>query len=129
VTGPAVTIRVDAPVAAAQHALKVRRLEEVAVVDLDDRFVGIVTEKAILCALAAPAPAAATCTVGAVAVPSAGVSPDGDIRDVARLMDERGLTSLPVVDAGRVVATITQADIAEGLRFIRSGSSRRQVAT
>jgi CBS domain-containing protein len=111
-----VTIRLDAPLAVAQHALGVQRLKEVAVVDFDDRFVGLVTERAIVSALAAPTPAAATCTVSAVLVPSASVSPDGDIRDVARFMEERNLTSLPVVDAGRVVAIVTQADVVQGLR-------------
>jgi CBS domain-containing protein len=117
-TGPGVTVRLDAPLAVAQHALGVQRLKEVAVVDFDDRFVGVATEQAIGFALAAAVSAVATYTVSAVVVPSASVSPDSDIRDVAGFMEERGLTSLPVVDAGRVVATVTQADVVEGVRSL-----------
>ena len=117
-TGRAVMIRLDAPLAAAQHVLGMQRLGEIAVVDVDDRFVGVATEQAIGSALAAAVSAVATYTVSAVVVPSASVSPDSDIRDVAGFMEERGLTSLPVVDAGRVVATVTQTDVVEGLRSL-----------
>ena len=122
-TGPPLTIRLDAPVATVHQLLRARRLTEVAVVDLDNRFVGVVTERAIASALAAPSPALVPSKVCALVVPWPSVSPDVDIHDVARFMDERGLTSLPVVDGARVVGIVTEADVIEGLRVVQTATS------
>jgi acetoin utilization protein AcuB len=123
-TGPPLTIRLDALVPTVHQLLRARRLSEVAVVDLDDRFVGVVTERAIASALTATSPALVPSTVSSLVVPWASVSPAGDICDVARFMDERGLTSLPVVDGGRVVGIVTEADVIEELRVIQAATTR-----
>ena len=84
---------------------------------------GIITERAILQALAARGCATIELPVSALATTAAvSCAPDDSISDVARLMAERRLHHVAVRKAGRLVGVVSIADLLnERLR------SRRQV--
>jgi acetoin utilization protein AcuB len=109
-----------------------RRIRHLPVVDSADRLVGIVTDRDLRHRLFTPD---VFRQVGAVPVekmlkgitvrevmstPVSTVSRGDDVEIAARLMLERKLGSLPVVEAGRVVGIVTETDL---LRHIVKGDA------
>jgi len=127
-TRPAVTIYADALVSGAVEMMRSRRIRHLPVVDRDKRLVGIVTDRDLRQVVFDPAVQARlqravdalrgltvreVMTWGAVTV-----TPASSIRDAARLMHERKVGALPVVDADRVVGILTERDVLQTFREV-----------
>jgi CBS-domain-containing membrane protein len=126
-----VTIKKQADIRTAAELLTKHRISGMPVVDENDHVIGVIGEADILALaglkrehgfkdivrhlLGEPVPVhrKAGNTVGEVmSTPAITTTPDGDIRDVAAILDERRIKRLPVVDEqGRIVGVISRADI------------------
>lgn len=127
-TRPVVTIHSDALVSGAVELMRRRRIRHLPVVDRGGRLVGIVTDRDLRQVLFDPAVQARLqhaaealrgltvremMTWGAVTV-----SPGTGIRDAARLMHERKVGALPVVEGDLVVGMLTERDVLTTFREI-----------
>lgn len=102
---PAVTVGWEEPVANAWSRMQARNIRHLPVVDADGRLVGLVTEADL-------AEAPPTLIVGKVMTwCTDAVHPESEIAEAARLMQDRKLVALPVVEDGRVIGILTDADI------------------
>ncbi len=57
---------------------------------------------------------------------TAGISPDEDVWQALRLMEETGLPQVPVVEDGRLVGVLRRDDVARGLQLQELAKSQRQ---
>ncbi|MCL4807006.1 MAG: CBS and ACT domain-containing protein [Thermoanaerobaculia bacterium] len=83
-----------------------------------ERLVGVVTDRDLRLATSAlaPAPFPADSSVAAVMCPEPlTADPQDSVEDAARVMRERKIGCLPVVDDGRVVGIITGIDLLDAL--------------
>jgi putative phosphoribosyl transferase len=120
-TRPAFTIRWDEPVSAAWKLMNQRRLRRLPVVDADERLMGIITDGDLREVLAEQPlhqrtedlrATPSTLIVGkAMSWEAVVVGPEADIGEAARLMYERRVAVLPVVENDRVIGIITETDI------------------
>jgi acetoin utilization protein AcuB len=116
-----VVVRADVPIAVAVDLLRTRKIRHLPVVDAGDRLVGIVTDRDLRQVAFDPRIAEAlgdaALTLAALTVREVmtwgviSVRPDADLRVAARLMRERKIGALPVVDDGRVVGILTETDV------------------
>jgi acetoin utilization protein AcuB len=123
-----VTIHSDALVSGAVELMRSRRLRHLPVVDREGRLVGIVTDRnlrqvvfdpAVQARLADATDALRGLTVREVMTWGAlTVTPETSIRDAARLMHERRVGALPVIDADRVVGILTERDVLAAFRDV-----------
>jgi acetoin utilization protein AcuB len=127
-TRGAATIHSDALVRGAADMMKTRRLRHLPVVDHGGRLVGIVTDRDLRQVTFAPAlqrrlpnlsDALKTLTVQAVMTRGVvTVRPSAEIREAARLMYERKIGALPVVDGDRVAGILTESDVLRALQSV-----------
>lgn len=120
-TQPVVTIARTATVETAWKTMKARKIRHLPVVDADGRLVGIVTDRdlrqvvfdpALHERLADLADTLGRLTVDRVMTSAAiSVRPGTEIREAARLMHERKIGALPVVEGDRVVGILTETDV------------------
>jgi acetoin utilization protein AcuB len=116
-----VVVRDDAPVAVAIDLLRAGRIRHLPVVDRTGRLVGIVTDRDLRQLVFDPMVQEA---LGDTAVALSGlkvrevmtwgvvsVRPDTDLRAAARLMRERKIGAVPVVENGAVVGILTETDV------------------
>jgi CBS domain-containing protein len=130
-TTPAVVIAASAPVGRAVATMKQAGVRHLPVLGPDESLVGIVTDRdlrqlvfdpSIQERLGAAAGALEDLTVrdvmtwGVVAA-----RPDMSIREAARVMYERKVGALPVVERGRVVGMLTERDVLRALDAILRG--------
>lgn len=120
-SSPAITIRPDAPFQEALELMRQHHFRRVPVVNADGALVGIVSERDLL--HAAPSPASSLSMwelnylLWKLQVKSLmtekviSVTPDMPIEKAARIMVDRKIGGLPVVDNGTVVGVITETDI------------------
>ncbi len=107
---PAVTVRQDADFQKALALMQEKKLRRLPVVDDDGQLVGIVVERDLL--VAAMRYLQSRVEVGDVMTRNVvTVGPDTDLNEVARMMLERKIGGLPVVEHGRLVGIITESDI------------------
>jgi CBS domain-containing protein len=116
-----VVVAGDLPIAAAVELLRARQIRHLPVVDERGRLIGIVTDRDLRQVVLDPrivqAPEAAALTLAALTVRDVmtwgviSVRADSDLRAAARLMRERKIGALPVVDDGRVVGILTETDV------------------
>lgn len=107
---PAVTVRQDADFQKALALMQEKKLRRLPVVDDDGRLVGIVVERDLL--VAAMRYLQSRVEIGDVMTRNVvTVGPDTDLNEVARMMLERKIGGLPVVEHGRLVGIITESDI------------------
>jgi CBS domain-containing protein len=116
-----VVVRADAPIAVATDLLRTRKIRHLPVVDANGRLVGIVTDRDLRQVVFDPriaeALGEATLTLAALTVREVmtwgvvSVRADTDLRAAARLMRERKIGALPVVEAGHVVGILTETDV------------------
>jgi acetoin utilization protein AcuB len=114
-TRPAVTIRWDEPVANAWSLMQTRNIRHLPVLDVSGRPVGMVTEANLREVIAGlgPVDAPSDLIVGtAMAWNVKSVHPDMELTEAIRLMRDRKLSALPVVEGDRVVGVLTEIDIA-----------------
>ena len=106
------TVTPDTAVSEAARRMRDAGVGDVAVVE-QERLVGIVTDRDIAIRVVAEGKDASTpvreaCSDGELAT----VAPTSSLEDAARLMRERSVRRLPVVDAGRVVGMVSIGDLA-----------------
>jgi acetoin utilization protein AcuB len=107
---PAVTIREDADFQKALALMQEKKLRRLPVVNDDGQLVGIVVERDLL--VAAMRYLQSRVEIGDVMTRNViTVGPDTDLNEVARMMLERRIGGLPVVEHGRLVGIITESDI------------------
>jgi CBS domain-containing protein len=107
---PAVTIRQDADFQKALALMQEKKLRRLPVVDDDGQLVGIIVERDLL--VAAMRYLQSRVEVGDVMTRNVvSVGPDTDLNEVARMMLERKIGGLPVLEHGRLVGIITESDI------------------
>ena len=115
------TVRPEARLADAAALMRDRKIRHLPVVDGRGRLVGIVTARDLRQALFAPAVQAEATDLATVleSLTVADVMTRGvvsvravtSIRDAARVMHERRLGALPVVEGGRLVGILTETDV------------------
>ena len=120
-TRAAATTHPEVPVTAAAELMRKRALRHLPVVDPRGRLVGIITDRDLRQAIFMPALRDRVPEVGerlqALTVSDIMtrtvviVKPGARISEAARLMHERKIGALPVVERGRVVGIITETDI------------------
>jgi CBS domain-containing protein len=87
-----------------------KKLRRLPVVDDDGQLVGLIVERDLL--VAAMRYLQSRVEVGDVMTRNVvSVGPDTDLNEVARMMLERKIGGLPVVEHGRLVGIITESDI------------------
>ena len=109
----------------AHRWMSANRIRHLPVVDEQGRLVGLVTQRMVLAAWAKHGPQKqAPCGAGARELPVemimekdvTTIGPDAPAAEAARIMETRRFGCLPVVDKGRLVGIITEADF---VRFAR----------
>lgn len=87
-----------------------------------DTLWGVVTERDIVTKVVAPLEDPREVRVGElVEVASAAVDVDDGLAQVLRLMSERGIQDMPVVDGSRLVGLVAKADVVRALEYSPSG--------
>jgi acetoin utilization protein AcuB len=115
-----VTVRPETPVPEAKQIMERRRVRHLPVVD-GDRLVGIVTDRDIRLNLPSPATSLsvweinyllARLTVGEVMTKRpVTIEAGSPVTDAAKLMLERRIGALPVVEDGALVGIVTETDL------------------
>ncbi len=115
------TVRPEARLSEAAQLMRVRKIRHLPVVDHTGRVVGMVTDRDLRQALFAPAvQAEAEDVLGVLEALSVGdimtrsvvsVRAATSIRDAARLMHERKLGALLVVERERLIGLLTETDV------------------
>ena len=118
---PVLTVRSDAAVGDVARLMRTRKVRHMPVTDARERLVGIVTDRDLRQVIFDPvmqerlrgrAPALKRLAVGQVMTWGVvTVRPTTDLREAARLMHERKIGALPVVDGERVVGILTESDV------------------
>lgn len=118
---PVVTVRSDRVVGDVARLMRTRKIRHVPVTDAHERLIGIVTDRDLRQVIFDPVMqerlrgrAAALERLTVERVMTWGVltvQPTTDLREAARLMHERKIGALPVVDGRRVVGILTESDV------------------
>jgi acetoin utilization protein AcuB len=131
---PAVTIRADAPLGHAMALMRTHRIRHLPVLDSDGRLVGMLSDRdlrSVLGHLEGPDPGSAThpgtatvmVTTAMTADPLT-VRIDTELREVARLMDDRAIGAVLILQGERVMGILTRGDIVRA--FVRAGDDSRR---
>lgn len=114
---PVITVPPDMPATEAVALMRRAKLRHLPVVDGTGRLVGIVSDRD----LRRPAS-----TVGEVMTPNVlTIGASTDVRHAARLMRERKIGSLPIVEDGKLVGILTETDVLRALEeLLRSHVTR-----
>ena len=115
-SSPAVTLHPERSVSDAVEMLSANGFSAAPVVDGNGRLIGMVTEGDLVGDRVQRDAETGdrAVTVGQVMTrPAIGVTPDTDIRDVARTMLADGVRSMPVVDAMGVIGVVARHDLVE----------------
>jgi CBS domain-containing protein len=95
----------------------------------DGRLVGILTDRDIVVRAVAEGFDPAAARVGDVASRDpVTVAPGEDLDDAMELMAQHRIRRLPVVEAGRLVGVVSQADIALGAKEAKTGAVVEQIS-
>ena len=110
-TGAAVTDRPEDTLAEAARKMWRQQTGSLLVLDGED-LVGIVTERDVLKAVAVGMNLEETRISEVMSKDLVTVGPGTSLREAAKLMTDRWIRHLPVVDAGRLVGVVSQRDLA-----------------
>jgi len=116
-----VTVRATDPVALAIRLMRWRRIRHLPVEDDDQRLVGLVTRSTLFRFLSRTEhPSPDDVAISEIMQDELVTAPAAlPVADAIRLMRERGVSSLPIVEGGRLVGLVTERDFltlaAEGL--------------
>ena len=103
---------------------------EIPVVDVDQKLIGVVTDRDIVCRIVAKGqnPSAMTAQ-DAMSQPVISVTEDASLNDVLSKMEEHQIRRLPVVDAsGACCGIVSQADVALAGKDSEVGEMVREVS-
>jgi CBS domain-containing protein len=110
-TNAAVTDQSDDTLADAARKMWRQQTGSLLVVDGED-LVGIVTERDVLKAVATGAPLGETRISEVMTKDLVTVGPGTSLREAARVMADKWIRHLPVLDSGKLVGIISQRDLA-----------------
>jgi CBS domain-containing protein len=111
IKGPAITAREDDELALAREMMAWGDVRHLPVMG-GDAIVGVLSERDLLRRYSAAGRAAAKETVGsAMSSPPVTITPHDDVDAAIRLITERGIGCLPVVEGNRVVGIVTRRDL------------------
>jgi CBS domain-containing protein len=110
-TKAAVTDQPDDTLAAAAHKMWEQQTGSLLVLDAED-LVGIVTERDILRAAATGMSMEETRISEVMTKDLITVGPGMSIREVAKIMADRWIRHLPVLDEGKLIGVVSQRDLA-----------------
>ncbi|KAA2261848.1 CBS domain-containing protein [Solihabitans fulvus] len=122
-TTPVITVRAGASIKETSTLLATHGFTAAPVTDEDDRLIGIVTEADLIKDRILPDPRShmirdtshherPPMTVGEVmTTPVEGMTPGADAADLARMMVEEGIRSIPIVDGAAVVGIVSRRDL------------------
>jgi len=110
-TGAAVTDQPDDTLAEAARKMWKQQTGSLLVMDGED-LVGILTERDVLKAVATGARLEDTRISEVMSKDLVTVGPQTSLREAAKIMADRWIRHLPVVDGGRLVGVISQRDLA-----------------
>jgi CBS domain-containing protein len=123
-TSLVVTVRADTPVKEAARLLATHGYTVLPVVDADDTLLGVISEADLIRGRILPDPRAligdnppppaepaAPLVSGSMTAEPVVVAPTTDVVAVTKLMLDRHLRALPVVDGGRLVGIVTRRDM------------------
>jgi CBS domain-containing protein len=123
-TNPVVSVGPDAPVKEAARLLATHGFAALPIVDADDRLLGVITEADLLRNRLLPDPrdlihdrppeparTAPPTVAGVMTTEVVTAAPQTHAAEVGRLMVERHLRSLPVVDGDRLVGIVSRVDV------------------
>jgi acetoin utilization protein AcuB len=120
------TVRPDTRAAAAAALMRARRVRHLPVVEANRRLVGIVTDRDLRQVVFDPELqarlGASLAPLGDVRVRDVmtwavvAVGPGTDLREAARLMHEKRIGAVPVVEGGRLVGLLTETDVLAAFR-------------
>jgi CBS domain-containing protein len=110
-TGAAVTDQSDDTLADAARKMWNQQTGSLLVVDGED-LVGIVTERDVLKAVATRVPLDETRIAQVMTKDLITVGPGTSLREAARIMAEKWIRHLPVLDNGKLVGVLSQRDLA-----------------
>jgi len=138
-TDAVITARPDMPVLDARHSMVEHRIRHLVVTSDGGELLGIVTDRDIRLNLPSQATSLsvwemnyllARLTVASVMTGSViTVGPERDAAEAARIMLDHKIGALPVVDAGKVVGIITEADILRAFTAMAGSGEARPVLT
>jgi acetoin utilization protein AcuB len=134
-----ITARPGTPVLEARQLMLKERIRHLLVIDEGGLLVGIVTDRDIRLNLPSQATSLSVweinhlltkLTVGEVMTRAViTIGPDREARDAAALMLDHAIGALPVMDGGRLVGIVTEADILRGFVWLSGGSPGAPAAT
>ena len=137
-TGALITVRPDTPVLEARHLMVERRIRHLLVTSETGELTGIITDRDIRLNLPSQATSLSVweinhlltkLTVGEVMTRAViTIGPDREARDAAVLMLDHAIGALPVMDGGRLVGIVTEADILRGFVWLTGGPTSAQSA-
>lgn len=108
-----VTLSVDTSVVDAARRMKEVDIGDVIVLDESDQICGIVTDRDIVVRAIAEQNDPTTTNIGDICSRDVTtVSPDDSVGDVVRLMREKAIRRVPVVEGGKPVGVVSIGDLA-----------------
>jgi CBS domain-containing protein len=119
------------PSATVIEAAKTMASEDVGPVPIveGDRLVGMVTDRDLVVRVLAEGRDPSSTTLGEIASSDlVTVRPESDLEEAVRLMQQHQVRRLPVVEDGRLVGIIAQADVARALEEERTGEVVEQIS-
>jgi CBS domain-containing protein len=106
------SIGVSATVVEAARLMREQHIGSLPITE-NERLIGMITDRDITTRVVAEAADPTTTSVGNVSSPDpVSVEPDSDLDEALRLMSRHQVRRLPVVENGRLVGIVAQADIA-----------------
>ncbi|HET9854780.1 MAG TPA: CBS domain-containing protein [Methylomirabilota bacterium] len=128
-----ITARPDTPVLEARQTMLKTKIRHLLVTEEGGLLVGIVTDRDIRLNLPSQATSLSVweinhlltkLTVGEVMTRAViTIGPDREARDAAVLMLDHTIGALPVMDGGRLVGIVTEADILRGFVWLTGGAA------
>lgn len=111
---PAVTVATGATITEALRLMALNRIHYLPIVDDDARLVGIVNTDDVLGTRRSDRSAART-VAAVMSSPVVSIGPAAPLSEAMRVMANRCIGALPVVDGGRVIGMLTQSDVVTAL--------------
>lgn len=109
-----ITVDAEAPVTEAARAMRDADIGDVIVLDDSDQVCGILTDRDIAVRLVAEGRDPTQTKLGEVCSDEViALKPDDSVSDAVRLMSEKAIRRLPVLEGGKAVGIVSLGDLAE----------------